>query len=793
MGMLVPPKRYRQDPNTFVMTGLYGRLFGGEGFPCTIYSQHEPRITGAACAQACVIMSMGMLTDRGAVMNGSYSVTYLAAKQPMSELPPANDPDGDCIAFRRAATLSGWFDVGGLSLPQLMGYFNRYGNVGAFLHQLRYEDRSRPLTERVITRLIEAYVLARFPVILAVDTDAWVNESNAPSPREHCSKHAAVVVGIRRSNLNPDEVALIVHDPASQPFLELAARSCIRASQYFAGSEIECDEAKKHDVHLLAVTDARIRRDVWRCMRAVAGHRRFGPILEKYERPKVGDLRVRLLWRDDLADGLLPIGQRAEHRVSLHDQFCRLLDPSRYWAIACYDDDDDLQHAWLFDANQPDRGRRVPGFYLDFAAVSGPRSILLQAPDDVVEHIRRSLHHVQKPSPRATEPQSHSSVLLTQRNSERLQRSVITSCSIRSLPDFLDDVRRVDGVDRCDLLMLRDTDIDDLSQHLGRVRNALYVGSPNQERPLNADDRPSSAEILACGRNVSAISDWLIKTLQKSSMKVAAFATYLPHITSLTPDWAGTDRRKLAKDALVHIVKIARTLREKDCLQDSTQPAIIEIVCGTRLDPCRCRRCVVESAETANGDTRGLRIFESYKESKVRELLLSLRSVVGSLRELDAEPVRDFVFGLELEPGPTYILNSVPALKEVKRQLDAEFQDLKPYVGFNLDLAHMRIADIHASEILDLGPMFVHAHIADHPPFMHTRDQVPGDWTPIQYGDHDGYLPYLRLLDHSGEERQNNKASLPFSNAVALELEGCNRIAWTHKGLNALKQLLRAV
>jgi hypothetical protein len=31
---------------------------------------------------------------------------------------------------------------------------------------------------------------------------------------------------------------------------------------------------------------------------------------------------------------------------------------------------------------------------------------------------------------------------------------------------------------------------------------------------------------------------------------------------------------------------------------------------------------------------------------------------------------------------------------------------------------------------------------------------------------------------------------LPFSSTVALELEGCNRIAWIHDGLIGLKKLI---
>jgi hypothetical protein len=78
LALLVPPRHLRHDPKVNVVVGNYGYVFGAHGFTSTVYSMHDPQAGGAHCAQACLIMVLGMLCDRGAKIAGSYDLTFFA-------------------------------------------------------------------------------------------------------------------------------------------------------------------------------------------------------------------------------------------------------------------------------------------------------------------------------------------------------------------------------------------------------------------------------------------------------------------------------------------------------------------------------------------------------------------------------------------------------------------------------------------------------------------------------------------------------------------------------------------
>ena len=60
MGLLVPPRELRRDPDVTMVSGEYGRIFGAHGFAGTVYSMHEPRVGGrtvlrrqSSCSSPC--------------------------------------------------------------------------------------------------------------------------------------------------------------------------------------------------------------------------------------------------------------------------------------------------------------------------------------------------------------------------------------------------------------------------------------------------------------------------------------------------------------------------------------------------------------------------------------------------------------------------------------------------------------------------------------------------------------------------------------------------------------------
>ncbi len=81
MGLLALPRRCINSAAHRFVTGEYGRIFGGPGFPCTLYVMHDPETGGAHCAQSTVIMSLAALSDRGARLTGSFTLTYLAYRK----------------------------------------------------------------------------------------------------------------------------------------------------------------------------------------------------------------------------------------------------------------------------------------------------------------------------------------------------------------------------------------------------------------------------------------------------------------------------------------------------------------------------------------------------------------------------------------------------------------------------------------------------------------------------------------------------------------------------------------
>ncbi|MGL4551177.1 MAG: hypothetical protein ACRC33_08315, partial [Gemmataceae bacterium] len=222
LGVLAVPRKLGIDPDAHVIHGNYSPLFGGPAFPCTIYSRQDAT-AGAACAQACVIMVLGMLADRGAILEGSYTLTQIGYA---SSLPPA--PDGPVERSFPANK--------GLRSEQIVRVFRRLGinAVVARLEPRLFSAESRLMIERLAQRIIECYIQARYPVILGVDPSYLDRLPDASDARLHpdagwgvrqtkgqeAPAHAVTVVGIRKASLQDRPPHLVIHDPARQPFLE---------------------------------------------------------------------------------------------------------------------------------------------------------------------------------------------------------------------------------------------------------------------------------------------------------------------------------------------------------------------------------------------------------------------------------------------------------------------------------------------------------------------------------------------------------------------------------------------
>jgi len=64
LAVIAPPRRFCHASDVRLLLGDFGPYFGGASFQSTVYSSHDPNISGAQCAQTCVLMAVSMLSDR---------------------------------------------------------------------------------------------------------------------------------------------------------------------------------------------------------------------------------------------------------------------------------------------------------------------------------------------------------------------------------------------------------------------------------------------------------------------------------------------------------------------------------------------------------------------------------------------------------------------------------------------------------------------------------------------------------------------------------------------------------
>jgi len=793
--LLVPPKHLRQCPQTSIMCGCFGPLFGATGFPCTVFSAQDPRIGGSVCCHAAMIMALSMLGDRRSRLHGSYSLTYLGPKKAIEFLgqeprlakeQQEEQQEEQRLVENAQGGITEFYEItGGLHTKGISAVLGEPAcNVSPFNFSIRFGE----LSERVAVRLIECFVLARFPVVLAVDCDYWW------WPDEKWTKegHSVVVVGVRHDPRGDfRKTVFVVHDPGHQPYVERLASDCLEASRLastrkkppspfpdVAGEQGEekVDPRKfkvareallranthwrqSSAVRFAGVADRGLERDLQACLINLANHPRHGPQFRQFAADDAAagfDLVVRLVWLADLADALFPPGmdRRVKAKVQEAVQIGeRRPSPGRYWMVAGMQDGFP-RHAWIFEADQAEAELPYLGWHLDFEV---PRKFTLEKipRQGFLDRLRAMLSSFRKWA-RKLSGQVRGTALVPAKVAQAakikyLKPSVITSCTRLPLRDFVYEVSKVDQVDRFDLF-LRDVDIAQM------VRTGDLSALPDGKLP-------SATQVLANDANCERVGRWWAEQLREGSdgrARVSAFATYFPQVTRIDDDPA-QEKKGDAIKALGNFIRVGKALKRMGLL--ASDKIIVEVVCGTILD--RCRR------------DEARRVFVSSRESKLGLLIASLGEALRSVGDYS-----DCAIGLELEPGLVYVLRDESDIELIPRMLRQH--GLEKFVGLNLDIAHYRIADILASELAPYRNLIVNGHIADHP-YFHSRDQAVGSWTATMVGSASDYLPFLELLD---ARCGSLGAGLPFSGSVAVELEGCDRMSWIHSSLSELKRML---
>lgn len=246
--------------------------------------------------------------------------------------------------------------------------------------------------------------------------------------------------------------------------------------------------------------------------------------------------------------------------------------------------------------------------------------------------------------------------------------------------------------------------------------------------------------------------------------KVAAFATYLPEITS---PYSSKFATEAAQKALQFVVLLATELNRRG------HPVItVEIVSGSVVDG-------LWLGKTRNGTATYI-VNRLDEQESISRLVDNLQPVVKFAVDRNS-PIR---LAVELEPGPLFNLNSRESLLTFCNLLQAKGADFKRVVGLNLDIPHWSyLANISATWVEEhplILDRIIHAHISDH-----SRGHFCDLEAMVFHGSSD-LIPWLRLL----AKRANNPQAPEFSNFIACEMECSCNIKHIRKSLDCLQDMI---
>jgi len=275
---------------------------------------------------------------------------------------------------------------------------------------------------------------------------------------------------------------------------------------------------------------------------------------------------------------------------------------------------------------------------------------------------------------------------------------------------------------------------------------------------------------------------------------IRSIATYMPQLYSeSTPQW------QQARDALAAIARFAISLPAPHKIRT------IEIAGGSLirgLVPIVNPRW--ESAVSIRSDPRDVRnspdlrmlAFRHQRPDAYRHLCDRL--LVFHQHLIDLGIIPGFSLALEMEPGPLFILNSLPAARKIALLLDnnSKYESISKFVGFNIDIAHFALAghspdelfrDPHNRPVYDRIASF---HISDHG-LGHFADAPLGR---CNFGRHSAdkreiLREWVRAaVDYAGKVPDNRK--LAFSSIMSIELEAARSIDLIHESCSTLISLL---
>ena len=258
------------------------------------------------------------------------------------------------------------------------------------------------------------------------------------------------------------------------------------------------------------------------------------------------------------------------------------------------------------------------------------------------------------------------------------------------------------------------------------------------------------------------------------TIPVVALASFFPEVTCPQDD----DRWKMAKKAIRFMLKLGDHFAG---LNADKPKIVIEMVAGSRIDG------LWPGKDLREPDIH----FYANRMTKAEGIRRLLDCIQQALRESIPSPEQSRVaIALELEPGPLYLLNSFKAMQSIQKEIERR-QDpfLDQLVGYNLDIAHWKMAGINPAWLLDpahssIARRIFHGHLSGHHSRAHLGDTplVP----KIGYGVRQSTVEWIRLLGKlSGRQIFSNPLH------VSLEYEAAKNVDFLRQSVLNLEWALR--
>jgi len=312
-----------------------------------------------------------------------------------------------------------------------------------------------------------------------------------------------------------------------------------------------------------------------------------------------------------------------------------------------------------------------------------------------------------------------------------------------------------DGIGLLDLYFLHHSDIPWYARAAGRKR----------QRNRGPQGFVASLQVNELERIADRLREELTKhyggRLVGRRPRLAALATYFPNASLPPTDRANQDSRNEAVAALRNTLYLARLLG------------------------CRCVE-IVGGCGVPNSGYKRKADPPAYRQQCLQALAQTLADVYNLEDGAPLEPISEDdvpVVSIELEPGPSFLMNSLDAFRELRDTLDKEhgpdslvYKSLK----LNVDIAHAFLIGYTPTNLTEekLQHLVAHMHISDHAGDIaaggaHASDVVPGTFHAFRddLSEH-AYAPWLKLAI----ERANAHDGSFCTGTIAVELEACNNV-----------------